>query len=821
VTNKVYVANNNSNYVTVIDGATNSTTTVGAGGYPNAVAVNPVTNKIYVAIGSDSGTVTVIDGATNSTTTLTDPNAIGPTAVAVNPVTNKIYVANQGTGPTGQPSTVTVIDGATNTIQSVSVGSDPISVAVNPVTNKIYVSNHYANAEAGTSSTVTVIDGATNATQTVTLGPGGECLGAGILAVNPVTNKIYVPCSIYDSSFVAVIDGTTNAVQIFCCTGVEPYAAAVNPVTNKIYVPGVNSLYYGVVTVIDGATLTAETVVAVYGVGYSPMAVAVNPVTNKIYVPNWDDTVTVITEQQVQPIPLVTAIAPLTDNQTISPTPTFDFTATSSFSPTAPTPQAVWYQLDTWQGPWLPASGAAPNFSGTTPSLPLGTHILYAFATDGQDANSTGMEQQLIGSMAAYLFEVVPASTTTALTSAPNPSYLGESVTFTATVTVTPPGSGTPTGTVTFFDGTITLGSVALTSSGQAVYTTSVLSVGGHSITATYSGAPNYLGSTSNVLAQQVNLATVATLSPTSLNFGKLVYGTQSAPKSVKLTNPGSIPLDIININPGETGMFKISANTCGATLAPGKYCWISVVFAPNEPNPTDEDVLSVYDDAANSPQTASLLGTVVAQTTWSPASLTFATQAVGTTSAAKIVTLTNNLTTALSISSIGFTGTDPGDFFVQTQTCVDGVAAKAKCTISVTFTPQATGSRTATLSVSDSASNSPQTVPLKGTGIVPVTLTPAGFIYYPKQKVGTTSAAKTFTVTNLQNVALTGIAITTYAPFAVSATTCTTSLPAKGKCTISVTFTPEAAESYEAALFVYDSASNSPQTSIMLGTGK
>ena len=141
---------------------------------------------------------------------------------------------------------------------------------------------------------------------------------------------------------------------------------------------------------------------------------AVNPVTNKIYVANYgSNNVTVITEQQVQPIPLVIAIAPLTDNQTVGRTPTFNFTATSSFGPYTPTPQAVWYQLDTWQIPWLPASGVPPSFAGATPSLSLGTHILYAFATDGQDANSTGVAQQLIGSMAAYLFKVMPASTST------------------------------------------------------------------------------------------------------------------------------------------------------------------------------------------------------------------------------------------------------------------------------------------------------------------------------------------------------------------------------------------------------------------------
>ena len=60
----------------MIDGATNTTTTVAAGTVrPYAVAVNPVTNKIYVANGG-SGNVTVIDGATNTTTTVTDPNGM-------------------------------------------------------------------------------------------------------------------------------------------------------------------------------------------------------------------------------------------------------------------------------------------------------------------------------------------------------------------------------------------------------------------------------------------------------------------------------------------------------------------------------------------------------------------------------------------------------------------------------------------------------------------------------------------------------------------------------------------------------------------------
>jgi YVTN family beta-propeller protein len=92
VTNKVYVANQDSNNVTVIDGATNTTTTVAAGSNPSAIAVNSVTNKVYVA-NQDSNNVTVIDAVSN-TVIATVAAGTGPYAIAVNSVTNKVYVAN-------------------------------------------------------------------------------------------------------------------------------------------------------------------------------------------------------------------------------------------------------------------------------------------------------------------------------------------------------------------------------------------------------------------------------------------------------------------------------------------------------------------------------------------------------------------------------------------------------------------------------------------------------------------------------------------------------------------------------------------------------
>jgi hypothetical protein len=99
---------------------------------------------------------------------------------------------------------------------------------------------------------------------------------------------------------------------------------------------------------------------------------------------------------------------------------------------------------------------------------------------------------------------VKQAATTSAVSSSANPSASGQAVTFTATITPVSPGSGTPTGNVTFDDGSTVLGTVALTD-GTASFTTSSLAVGTHSIKAVCAGDTNFKASTSVVLKQVVN----------------------------------------------------------------------------------------------------------------------------------------------------------------------------------------------------------------------------------------------------------------------------------------------------------------------------
>jgi YVTN family beta-propeller protein len=183
--------------VTVIDGATLSTTTVTAGQVAEAVAVNTLTNKIYVANRLDN-TVTVIDGSTLSTTSV--PVGLGPDGVAVNQVTDKIYVLDSS------DNTLTIIDGSSLSTQRFPLQTFPMLVALDSITNKIYVPSAFNNI-------VTVIDGVN--LSTTNLAVGEDPLSA---VVDEVTGRIYVanfcgnlPSCGFGSGnngTVSVIDGT-------------------------------------------------------------------------------------------------------------------------------------------------------------------------------------------------------------------------------------------------------------------------------------------------------------------------------------------------------------------------------------------------------------------------------------------------------------------------------------------------------------------------------------------------------------------------------------------------------------------------------------
>src|SRR5439155_1125220 len=240
-----------------------------------------------------------------------------------------------------------------------------------------------------------------------------------------------------------------------------------------------------------------------------------------------------------------------------------------------------------------------------------------------------------------------------------------------------------------------------------------------------------------------------ASLSPTSLTFGSQTVSSTSAVQAVALQNGTSSALSITSIafTGTNSGDFAQTSN-CGASLAAGASCSIDVTFTPTAVG-TRSATLTATDNASNSPQTAGVSGTGAAPPSLSPSPVpSFGNQNVNTTSAAQVVTLSNPSGAALTITSIGFTGTNPGDFG-QTNNCPlspSTLAANGTCTINVTFTPTVTSSRSATLNVTDNASNSPQTAGVSGTGVGPTaTLSPTS-LTFSKQNVNTTSPPKTVT---------------------------------------------------------------------------
>ncbi len=308
-------------------------------------------------------------------------------------------------------------------------------------------------------------------------------------------------------------------------------------------------------------------------------------------------------------------------------------------------------------------------------------------------------------------------------------------------------------------------------------------------------------------LFQSENLAVVmlqngtVNLSPASISFGNQLLGSSSPAETVTLTNVGTSTLTISSIAITGSGTKDFSKkNKCGASLLPGRHCDITVTFTPAQLGPLTA-ALTFTDNAPGSPQAIPLSGFGVTSgpnATLSASSLTFATQLLNTTSAAQSVTLSNYGSATLDITSIVATGN-----FVQTNTCGPTIAPEASCTIQVTFTPTAAGNLSGTLSFTNNAPGSPQSVNLSGVGTV-VDLNPSKLSFFG-------NGQKTTTLTNVGSAALTitSIVITGSDKFSQT-NTCGSSVGAGGSCTITVTWS-EGKES-TGDVSITDNGGGSPQ---------
>ena len=324
------------------------------------------------------------------------------------------------------------------------------------------------------------------------------------------------------------------------------------------------------------------------------------------------------------------------------------------------------------------------------------------------------------------------------------------------------------------------------------------------------------------------NYAAAAAVSPATVTWAAVAIGNKGGQKVVTLTNGSATAITISSItlsgaNPGD---FSIFSKTCSSTLAASASCTANIIFGPTGTG-TRTATLNFNDSDSNSPQAVALSGLgasgVVAA---SVSSLTYASTSVGSSSASQSVSLTNGLSLALNISSIAVTGANAGDFAVSAKTCGASLAVSASCSATIVFKPTAVGARSATLSFTDSASNSPQSVTLSGTGAAPVitaSVSPAS-LTFPSTTIGSASATQPVTLSGSvsSSVTITSITVTgaNAADFSVSSTTCGASLAASGNCTVAVVFKPGATGTRSASLSFTDSAANSPQSVTLSGTG-
>jgi YVTN family beta-propeller protein len=506
VTDTIYVAHYGTGDVRVISGAFDNTVlhpttfSIPAWSKPFAIAANTNTNKIYVITEDSRGPIGVIDGATRTVQWPTPAagHAVGPKALAVNPVTNKIYAAFA--------NEVVVIDGNTNgyTYIPVTTGSTA-SIAINYYTNKIYVSSD--------GGTLTVIDGGTNATSTLTVPAGTISLG-----VNPVTNEVFAAgggTTIVDGVGTATV-GVTPVTTINALPSNQ--SAATGSITMTTTNPAPNPLpIRGIFFQVD-STEGAWTAASGSGNGpYTASFSGLAPGSHTIYAFATEGHIAPTdTGQQSNPlfgslasyaftvtatsgatVSLLSSANPSTVGQAVT------FTASVTGSGATPTGTVTFKDgATTLCSAVALASGTA---TCTTSALAAGSHTISAnYSGDSSYGAAAGSIPQTVNKVAAS----VGVGTT------PNPSMPGQSVTITATVSG---ANGTATGTVTFKDGATTLCSAVALASGAASCTTSSLSSGSHSLTAAYSGNATY-NTASGTATQEVGVASSSVALTSSLN---------------------------------------------------------------------------------------------------------------------------------------------------------------------------------------------------------------------------------------------------------------------------------------------------------------
>ena len=325
--------------------------------------------------------------------------------------------------------------------------------------------------------------------------------------------------------------------------------------------------------------------------------------------------------------------------------------------------------------------------------------------------------------------------------------------------------------------------------------------------------------------------ATTVSLSTTNLAFGTQELNLASDAQIVTLTNTGTQSLSIASVRlTGAQYQSYLYSTTCGLNLAPGASCSSRVRFDPVATGLATA-ALTITDNAAGSPHSVSLSGTGTSTppattVSLSSTSIAFGSVAIGLVSPSQTVILTNTGSAALTIGGIQVIGPGASAFGFANE-CVSPLAAGASCTIHGHFAPTATGARTATLTIVDNATGSPQAISLIGTGITPsattVSFSPA-IVAYGNEPVGWVTEGLGVLLTNTGSGSLTIGRFQVTGPdvssFGLDFGDCLTVLSPGASCEFGGHFQPKALGPLTATITIFDNAVGSPQSVTLTGTG-
>jgi len=289
-------------------------------------------------------------------------------------------------------------------------------------------------------------------------------------------------------------------------------------------------------------------------------------------------------------------------------------------------------------------------------------------------------------------------------------------------------------------------------------------------------------------------------LGPASLTFGPQAVATASAPQTITVTNTGNAPLTVSMV--ATTGDFNETDNCASVSIAVNSTCTIYVSFLPTATGGRS-GLLTVYGNVSGGQATAALSGTgsPAAAIVLTPITLAFPATTINATSPVQNIAISNTGGTALGLQTPFVMG---ADFKITANTCGSSLGAGVGCTVSIAFTPTASGARSGTFSITDDAGT--QTALLGGIGTSPATdaLSPAA-LTFAAQQLSTASSAQQVTLTNSGDLPLTLIAaqITSGDFSAVNA--CGNSLNPHSSCSISVAFQPKSVGTITGVLSVSD----------------